>query len=166
MNGGPCGGWDGPTARALWHPAFLPFSWPMLRDTSPSYVDVKVYSGNEILFSWIFRGYRADTSSQMSSSCEVLTGRPRLSVVIAAFSAWKVSVFSFECGGPIYWVGPGRTVMSADCARSRWELRVSDQASTDAVSNDADCVEFRYHDANNKMDLKCSRTSVPGWGQR
>ena len=50
VNEGPCGGWDGPTARALSHPAFLPFSWPMLRDTSPSYVDVKIYNGNEILF--------------------------------------------------------------------------------------------------------------------
>ena len=26
-----------------------------------SYTDVKVYNGNEILFHWIFRGYRADT---------------------------------------------------------------------------------------------------------
>ena len=52
--------------------------------------------------------------------------------------------------------------MSADCARSRWELRVFDRASTDAVGNDADRVEFRYRDANKKMDFKCSRTSVPG----
>ena len=83
-------------------------------------------------------------------------------MVIAAFSAWKVTVFSFECGGPTYWVGPETTVMSADCARSRWELRVSDRALTDAVGNDTDRVEFRYRDANNKMDFKCSRTSVPG----
>ena len=87
-NGGPCGGWDGPTARALSRPAFLPLSWPMLRDTSPSYMDVKVYNGNEILFHWIFRGYRADTdlsrsssSSRMSSSCEVQT-------VVAQGSLW------------------------------------------------------------------------------
>lgn len=53
-------GWDGPTAHALSHPVFQPFSWPMLRDTSASYMDVKVYNGNELLFHWIFRGYRTD----------------------------------------------------------------------------------------------------------
>ena len=31
----------------------------MLRDTSPSYTDIKVCNGNEILFHWILRGYRA-----------------------------------------------------------------------------------------------------------
>ena len=46
--GNPCAGWDESTARALSHPAFQPFSWPMLRDTSASYADVKVYNGNEI----------------------------------------------------------------------------------------------------------------------
>ena len=61
--GSICGGWDPPTARALAHPAFQPFSWPMLRETSASYTDLKIYNGNEILFHWVFRGYRADTSS-------------------------------------------------------------------------------------------------------
>ena len=86
VNGGPCGGWDGPTARGLSHPAFLPFSWPMPRDTSPSYVDVKIYNGSEILFHWIFRGYRADTdlSVQQQFADESFLrnanrGRPRLS---------------------------------------------------------------------------------------
>ena len=54
--------------------------------------------------------------------------------------------------------------MSADCARSRWELKVADGASTDALGNDADRVEYRYRDANSKMDFKCSRTFVPGLG--
>ena len=31
--GSICGGWDPPPARALAHPAFQPFSWPMLRET-------------------------------------------------------------------------------------------------------------------------------------
>eukprot|EP00439_Symbiodinium_sp_Y106_P001902 s2412_g1.t1 len=61
VTGSPCGGWDDKTARALSHVAFQPFTWPVLRDTSPSYTDVKVYNGNEILFHWILRGYRADT---------------------------------------------------------------------------------------------------------
>ena len=30
------------------------------------------------------------------------------------------------------------------------------------MGNDADRVEFRFRDANNRLDLKCARTSVPG----
>ena len=45
----------------LRHVAFQPFAWPVLNDTSPSYTDVKIYNGNEVLFRWIFRGFRADT---------------------------------------------------------------------------------------------------------
>lgn len=41
--GNSCANWDEDAARALAHPAFQPFSWPMLRDTSASYVDIKVY---------------------------------------------------------------------------------------------------------------------------
>ena len=66
--GSTCAGWDGRTAAALAHPAFQPFTWPMLRDTSASYTDVKIYNGNEILFHWILRGYRSDTDLTVSSS--------------------------------------------------------------------------------------------------
>ena len=54
-------GWDADTATALSrlsHVAFQPFTCPMLRDTSASYSDLKIYNGNEVLFHWIFRGYR------------------------------------------------------------------------------------------------------------
>ena len=37
-----------------------------------------------------------------------------------------------------------------------------DRASGDAYGNDADRVEFRFRDANNRIDLKCARASVPG----
>ena len=53
------------------------------------------------------------------------------------------------------------TVIAGDSARSRFELRVTDRSSDDAVGNHADRVEFRYRDSNNRIDLKCSRTSVP-----
>ncbi|CAK9092981.1 Uncharacterized protein SCF082_LOCUS43739 [Durusdinium trenchii] len=162
-------GWDRHTATALSHPAFQPFSWPMLRDTSASYTDVKVYNGNEILFHWIFRGYRADTdlTVQQQFVDEVLLrqcnrGKPRLSVVVAAFVGWRVTVFSFECGGRTYSVGPNGAVVAGDRARSRFELRVCNRSSQDAMGNDADRVEFRFRDANNRLDLKCQRTSVPG----
>ena len=70
-------------------------------------------------------------------------------------------MFSFECGGRTYAIGPNGTVIAGDSARSRFELRVTDRSFDDAVGNDADRVEFRYRDANNRIDLKCARTSVP-----
>ena len=165
--GNTCAGWDQDAARALAHPAFQPFSWPMLRDTSASYVDIKVYNGNEILFH--LRGYRADTDLTVQTQFvdeffvrEVNRGKPRLSITVAVFMGWRVSVFSFECGGRTYALAPGGSVVAGDSARSRFELRVCSRASADAVGNDADRLEFRYRDANNRMDLKCSRTSVPG----
>ena len=163
------GGWDPPTARALAHPAFQPFSWPMLRETSASYTDLKIYNGNEILFHWVFRGFRADTdlTVQQQFVDEVLVrdvhrGKPRLSCVVAVFVGWRVTVMSFECGGRTYAVGPKGSVVAGDHARSRWEIRVCNRASDEAVGNDADRVEFRFRDANNRLDLKCARTSVPG----
>ena len=166
--GVPCAGWDGPTAHALSHPAFQPFSWPMLRDTSASYIDVKVYNGNELLFHWIFRGYRTDTdlTVQQQFVDEVLirtvnVGTPKLSVVVAMFQGWRVSVLSFQCGGRTYSAGPNGTVVAGDFARSRWELRVCSRASDDAVGNDADRIEFRFRDANNRIDVKAARASVP-----
>ena len=169
LTGNTCGGWDANTARALSHPAFQPFSWPMLRDTSASYMDVKIYNGNEILFHWIFRGFRSDTDLTVQQQFvdeffvrEASKGRPRLSVVVAVFMGWRVSVLSFECGGRTYSIGPQGSVVAGDSARSRFELRVCSRASDDAVGNDADRIEMRFRDANNCIDLKCSRTSVPG----
>ena len=162
-------GWDRHTATALAHPAFQPFTWPLLRDTSASYTDVKVYNVNEILFHWVFRGYRADTdlTVQQQFVDEVLVreankGKPKLSIVVASFMGWRVTVFSFECGGRTYSVGPQGAVIAGDHARSRFELRVCSRSSPDAMGNDADRVEFRFRDANNRLDLKCARTSVPG----
>ena len=53
-------------------------------------------------------------------------------------------------------------MVAGDSARSRFELRVCSRSSDDAVGNDADRIEMRFRDANNRIDLKCSRTSVPG----
>ena len=42
-------------------------------------------------------------------------------------------MFSFECGGRTYAIGPNGTVIAGDSARSRFELRVTDRSSDDAV---------------------------------
>ena len=82
--GNTCAGWDAGAAQALSHPAFQPFSWPMLRDTSASYTDIKIYNGNEILFHWVLRGFRSDTDLTVQTQFvdeffvrEVNKGKPR-----------------------------------------------------------------------------------------
>ncbi|CAE7380710.1 MSBP2, partial [Symbiodinium sp. CCMP2456] len=131
-------------------------------DTSATY-------GNEVLFHWVFRGYRsdADLSVQQQFCDEVLIrsandGWFRPSIVISVFVGWKVSVTSFEVGARVYSIGPQGVVMASDHAMSTCELRVTDRASPEGYGNDADRVEFRFRDANNRIDLKCGRTSVPG----
>ena len=62
--------------------------------------------------------------------------------MVAAFTGWKCSVCSFECGGRTYSVGPKGVVVAGDHARSRFELRVCSRSSEDAVGNDADREEF------------------------
>ena len=168
-SGHTCAQWDGHTAEALSHPAFQPFSWPMLRDTSASYVDLKIFNGNELLFHWVLRGYRSDTDLTVQTQFvdevlvrEVRRGNPRLSVVVSVFIGWRVSIMSYESGGRTYSVGPRGRVVAGDSARSRFELRVTSRDTEDSFGNDADRLEFRFRDANNRMDLKCSRTSVPG----
>ena len=39
---------------------------------------------------------------------------------------------------------------------------MTERSSQEGYGNDADRVEFRFRDANNRLDLKCGRTSVPG----
>ncbi|CAJ1357548.1 unnamed protein product, partial [Effrenium voratum] len=98
--GSPCGGWDGPTATALSHPQFQPFLWPLMRDTSASYVDVKLYNGNEVLLHWVFRGY------------------------------WSDIDLSAQVGRRSYSVGPHGTVYAGDHCRSQLRVvdRGSDDA--------------------------------------
>ena len=46
--GSQCGYWDAQSARALAHRAFQPFDWPIMSNTSPTVVDVKVKVRGEI----------------------------------------------------------------------------------------------------------------------
>ena len=132
-------------------------------------MDVKVFNGNAVLFHWVFRGYRsdADLSVQQQFCDEILirTARDgwfRPSIVISVFVAWKVSVMSFEVGGQVYSIGLQGSMMVSDYAMSTCELRVTERSSQEGYGNDADRVEFRFRDANNRLDLKCGRTSGTG----
>ena len=120
------------TGGPLPHSAFQPFTWPVMFDTnSGTYVDVKVFNGDEVLFHWVLRGYRSDSDLwvQQQFCDEVLIRAARArwfrpSVVICVFVGWKVSVTSFEVGAKVYLVGPRGSVVASDHARSNCELRV------------------------------------------
>ena len=107
------------------------FTWPVMFDTSATYVDVNVFSGNEVQFHSVFRGYRADSalSVQQQFCDEVLIrtaneGWFRPSVMIWVFVGWKVSVMSFHVGARVYSTGARRRVVASDHARSNCQLRV------------------------------------------
>ena len=167
--GCPSAHWDSKTAKALSHEAFQPFTWPLMKAGAATYVDVKFFNGNEVLFHWIFRGYRSDSDLTVQQQfCDdalikdARIGRFRPSIVVSVFRGWNVTVFSFEVGGRSYAVAPQGAVVAGDHCRANCELRVCNRASTDAYGNDADRVEFRFRDSDNKVDLKCGRISVPG----
>ena len=103
----PCGGMGTETAIALAHEAVQPFSWPVLHESSPNYPDAQTSTTATRPCS--VGSSRADTnlSAQQQFADEffardVCQGRVRLSVVVAASSGWRVSIFSFECGGQTY----------------------------------------------------------------
>ena len=45
----PCGKWETATARVFSHSAFQPFCWPVMRDDSPTWVDLKVKLEGDLL---------------------------------------------------------------------------------------------------------------------
>ena len=52
-------------------------------------------------------------------------------------------------------------MVALDHGRALFEVRVCQRNSEEALGNDADRLEFRYRDANNQIDVKCARASVP-----
>ena len=56
----PCGRWDSETGAVLSHAAFQPFRWPIMRNDSLTWVDVKVKMEGQLLVHLELRGYRSD----------------------------------------------------------------------------------------------------------
>ena len=138
-------------------------------DTSATYVDVKVFNGNEVLFHWVFRGYRSDSdlSVQQQFCDEVL--------IRTANEGWFPPLhrhlnvrgmeglrYLFRGRSPGVHDRTRGSVVASDHAMSNCELRVTSRSSREGYGNDADRIEFPFRDANNRIDLKCGRTSVPG----
>ena len=56
----PCARWDSETGDVLSHAAFQPFRWPLMRDDSSTWVDVKVKIEGQLLLHLELRGYRSN----------------------------------------------------------------------------------------------------------
>ena len=56
----PCAKWDADTGRVLSHQAFQPFRWPVMRDDSCTWVDIKVKIEGSLLLHLELRGYKTD----------------------------------------------------------------------------------------------------------
>ena len=123
---GLCAQWDPHASSALSHLAFQPFTWPVMFDTSATYVDVKVFNGKRGPVPLGVPRFRSN--SDLSVQQQVLIRKAnegwfRPSIVISVFVGWKVSMISFEVGARIYSIGPRGSVVASDHARSDCELR-------------------------------------------
>ena len=154
--GGPCAQWDSYASRALYHPAFQPFNWRVMFDTLATYICG--CKGSSMAMRSFVTGCSEATARLQQQFCDEALirtaneGRFRPSIVISVFVGWKVSVTSFEVGARVFSILSRGSVVASDHAGS----------SEDGYGNDAHRVEFRFMDANNRVDLKCGRMSVPG----
>ena len=148
----PVAAWDSPTAQALKHPAFQPFTWPDMSSDTPTLVDLKLRVNSEVLLHYEFVAYRSDQDMSVTRSfvnptlVAQLTEDDPGSVQIQCnvFSGFKVSSISFEPGGRLYSCSVNGHVVATDFPRVHCEIRKTARNSEDAFGSDADKVEFRY----------------------
>jgi len=165
----PCGKWDTATARVLSHNAFQPFRWPVMRDDSPTWVDLKVKLEGELLMHFEFRGYRSDADMTIQVNhisdtlISVLQSTPFIpTFLVTIFQGWRVVTCTWEVGGRIYVISEGGIVVALDYPLCHVELRLVSTSSADAFGLDADRLEFRFwsRSIGRGMQLMCSTTIV------
>ena len=164
----PAARWDKETGRVLTHQAFQPFRWPVMRDDSATWLDLKLKVEGSLLLHLELRGYRSDKdmSVQLNYINDALVmGLADLlcvpSVVITVFQGWRVVAISFEVGGRLYACSDGGIVIALDFPLCHFEIRMVAVASADAFGWDADRLEMRFVSAGDKLDLTCSTISAP-----
>ena len=164
----PCGRWDSDMAQVLSHEAFQPFRWPMMREDSPTWVDLKVKIEGVLILHLELRGYRsdADMTVQVNHVSDVVAHTLENSVfiptfVVTIFQGYRVIATSWEVGGRLYAGSDRGVVVALDYPLCHFELRFVASASPDAMGNDADKLEFRFLSASDRLDVRCSTCSVP-----
>ena len=164
----PCGKWDNLTGQILSHKAFQPFRWPVMRDDSPTWVDVKFKIEGALLLHLELRGYRSDDdmtvqlnyiNDALITDLDEILFIPACTVTV--FQGWRVCAVSFEVGGQIYAASDGGHVVALDFPLCHFELRVTATSSADSIGLDADRLEFRFKSAADRLDVSCSTLAVP-----
>ena len=164
----PCAKWDADTGKVLSHQAFQPFRWPVMRDDSSTWVDIKVKIEGSLLLHLELRGYRTDRDMTVQLNYvndALVMGLADLlfipSVVVTIFQGWRVVATSFEVGGRLYACSDGGVVVALDYPLCHFELRMVAISSADAFGTDADRLEFRFASAGDKLEVACSSVTVP-----
>ena len=164
----PCGKWDSLTGDVMSHPAFQPFRWPIMRDDSSTWVDVKVKVEGGLLLHLELRGYRSDRdmTAQLNYVNDALVmGLEDVlfipSCTITVFQGWRVCAISFEVGGQLYACSEGGVVVALDFPLCHFEVRLTAVSSADSFGHDADRLEFRFCSSQDRLDMSCSTIAVP-----
>lgn len=164
----PCGRWDSQTGEVLAHQAFQPFRWPIMRDDSATWVDLKVKIEGALLLHLELRGYRSDQDMTVQlnyindaivMALEEVLFIPSCTVVI--FQGWRVCAVSFEVGGQLYACGEGGAVLALDFPLCHFEIRLTAVSSADSLGLDADRLEFRFTSAQDRLNVACGTLAVP-----
>ena len=164
----PCARWDTETGEVMAHEAFQPFRWPIMRNDSPTWVDVKIKVEDFLLLHLELRGYRSDKDMSVQlnylNDTVVMNLAEQLfvpSVIVTVFQGWRVVATSFEVGGRLYACSEGGVVVALDYPLCRFEIRMTSISLKDALGNDADRVDFRFAATGDKIDVARSQLTVP-----
>ncbi|CAK8992680.1 Uncharacterized protein SCF082_LOCUS3184 [Durusdinium trenchii] len=164
----PAAKWDGLTGSVLSHQAFQPFRWPLMRDDSATWVDLKVKVEGSLLLHLELRGYRSDRDMTVQLNYindALVPGLADLlfvpSIVVTVFQGWRVVAISFEVGGRLYACSDGGIVVALDHPLCHFELRLVSISSADSFGWDADRMEMRFVSAGDKLDIACSSVAAP-----
>ena len=164
----PCARWDTVTGDVLSHEAFQPFRWPIMREDSPTWVDVKIKVEGFLLLHLEMRGYRSDQDMSVQlnylNDSVIMNMQEQLfvpSAMITVFQGWRVIATTFEVGGRLYACSDGGVVVALDYPLCHFEFRMTAISSKDNLGNDADRLEFKFYSAGDKVNVACSQISVP-----
>ena len=98
----PCGRWDSETGEVLSHTAFQPFRWPIMRNDSTTWVDVKAKMEGHLLVHLELRGYRSDSdmSVQINHVSDTILWLLQETAfiptfVVTVFQGWRVRLCCF-----------------------------------------------------------------------
>ena len=161
----PCGRWDSFTGDVMSHDAFQPFRWPLMRDDSSTWIDVKLKVEGALLLHLELRGYRSATVQLNYVNDALVMGLEEVlfipSCTVTVFQGWRVCAVSFEVGGQIYACSEGGQVVALDFPLCHFEVRLTAVSSSDSFGHYADRLEFRFSSAQDRLDVGCSTTAVP-----